>query len=263
VAIIRTVIGIDCAVSETKRGLALAVRKEREWELRETRAGRDAKDSVDTVAKWIRDSRGPALLAFDAPLGWPARMGQHLPSHRAGASIEPCMDAFFCRYTDRVVRCALVDRHPGFRPLEVGANLIARTAHASLSFLKELRGSISADIPLAWTITPARTSVIEVYPAATLLAHGASIAKYKNFEKGKGGEEARQAILELLGDRLSLDVHRDVLFTNGHALDAMVCVVAGIDFLSGHARAPDRADLARKEGWIWFKEPSARPDAEK
>jgi predicted RNase H-like nuclease len=255
VAGIRTVIGIDCAVSETRRGLALAVRKGREWELCDIRAGRDANNSVGTVAQWIRDSRGPALLALDAPLGWPSRMGQHLPSHRAGESIEPCIDEFFCRYTDRVVRCALVDRHPGFRPLEVGANLIARTAHASLSLLKQLREDLSADIPLAWTIAPPGTSAIEVYPAATLLAHGASITKYKNFEEGKGGVEARQAILKLLGDRLSLHVHRDLLLTNGHALDAMVCVVAGIDFLSGDARAPDRSDLARKEGWIWFRNP--------
>jgi hypothetical protein len=36
-------------------------------------------------------------------------------------------------------------------------------------------------------------------------------------------------------------------------LDAVLCVLAGADFLSGQAYAPGDMPLARKEGWIWVK----------
>ena len=35
------------------------------------------------------------------------------------------------------------------------------------------------------------------------------------------------------------------------ALDAVVCVLAGRDFLEGFEVPPDAPDLARREGWIW------------
>jgi hypothetical protein len=37
----------------------------------------------------------------------------------------------------------------------------------------------------------------------------------------------------------------------GHALDAVLCCAAGIDFLSGAALGPDDPDTAKREGWIW------------
>jgi hypothetical protein len=38
-----------------------------------------------------------------------------------------------------------------------------------------------------------------------------------------------------------------------HALDAVLCVCAGLDFLSGEAVAPDDLSLAKREGWIWVR----------
>jgi hypothetical protein len=39
----------------------------------------------------------------------------------------------------------------------------------------------------------------------------------------------------------------------GHALDAVLCVAAGIDFLAGAALGPDDPEVARREGWIWVR----------
>jgi hypothetical protein len=54
------------------------------------------------------------------------------------------------------------------RPLEVGANLIARTAHSALKLLGEIRERTGLAIPLAWAPVEALPyRAIEVYPAAT------------------------------------------------------------------------------------------------
>jgi len=37
-------------------------------------------------------------------------------------------------------------------------------------------------------------------------------------------------------------------------LDAVLCVVAGLDFLAGAAPGPADPEAARREGWIWVKE---------
>ena len=48
---------------------------------------------------------------------------------------------------------------------------------------------------------------------------------------------------------------------NADAFDAMLCVLAGQDFLSGRAMPPDNLELARQEGWIWVRRPAEmRPD---
>jgi hypothetical protein len=38
-------------------------------------------------------------------------------------------------------------------------------------------------------------------------------------------------------------------------LDALVCVLAGADFLAGRAMPPEDEQLAQKEGWIWVRRP--------
>jgi len=47
----------------------------------------------------------------------------------------------------------------------------------------------------------------------------------------------------------------DLLLDNPDVLDAVVCVLAGRDFLCGNARPPEHMDLALKEGWIWVRDP--------
>jgi hypothetical protein len=129
------------------------------------------------------------------------------------------------------------------RPLEVGANFISRTAVAALALLEKLRDEHGHPIPLAWN--PAeleRVSAIEVYPAATRLAHGS---------EGRGGslEGLEQALdLTALGGRLP---------ASADAVDALVCVIAAADFLRGRALGPGPADWlsAQQEGWIWTAEP--------
>lgn len=131
----------------------------------------------------------------------------------------------------------LVCKRLGRRPLDVGADRIARTAHWALRFLEELRVTLTTPIYLAWA--PAwETAVraIEVYPAATRISLAAP--------PGRGSLAGLQ--------------HR-IHFSEGsppeseHARDAVVCALAALEFLAGRAipPAPQQETDARREGWIW------------
>ena len=227
-------IGIDCATQPNKVGLALA-----QWDgavvrIQDCRTGSAADPPAAIVSRWLQHT-DTALLALDAPLGWPLALAQTLTGHQAGAGMGAAAHALFRRRTDDAI-------HQRFRkrPLEVGANFISRTAVAALALLEELRDEHSHPIPLAWN--PAeleRVSAIEVYPAATRLAHGS---------EGRGGslEGLEQALdLTALGGRLP---------ASADAVDALVCVVAAADFLQGRAPGPEDLALAQHEGWIWTAE---------
>ena len=41
--------------------------------------------------------------------------------------------------------------------------------------------------------------------------------------------------------------------SNADALDAVVCLLAAMDFLGGYALPPDDRDRAEREGWIWVR----------
>lgn len=241
-----TVIGIDCATQKEKVGLARGDSLQGEVRIVEAAIGGDLDDITLTLARWAQ-AAPTCLLALDAPLGWPAAMGAALAAHRAGAPIPIERDRLFQRLTDQVVRRAV-----GKRPLEVGADRIARTAHAALQQLEELRRATGSPIELAWEPAPGPgIHAIEVYPAATLTAYGIAATGYK----GKKGRRARQQVLRALPEHLVLPDDVELLLRHDHALDAVLCVLAGADFLRGSALAPAPEDLAtaRKEGWIWFR----------
>src|SRR5204862_1418897 len=74
-----------------------------------------------------------AVLAIDAPLGWPVALARTLFTHRAGERLSsPANDMFRCT-TD-----SFIQRELSKTPLDVGADRIARTAHAALRFLEDL-----------------------------------------------------------------------------------------------------------------------------
>jgi predicted RNase H-like nuclease len=242
-----TVIGIDAATQARNVGLARSVADGSRLEVEEALTPASNAEAVETVARWCE---GPTLLAIDAPLGWPRAMGRALASHRAGDAIEaPAQDVFRRLTDDRV--------HEIFRkrPLDVGSNLIARTAHAALALLAGVRERTGETIPLAWSPSEAaRVRAIEVYPAATLRARGLSDSGYKG--KGPSETAARKGLLDALSDeiRSGRDVRASAAETD-HVLDAILCGLAGSDFLAGQGMPPreEEHDRVRHEGWIWVR----------
>ena len=238
------IIGIDCATEARKVGVARAVHSGGATTVVETAPG--TPDLIETLSGWIASSRR-VLLA----LGWPAKLGPALSGHQAGCVLRNEPNELFRRRADDVVAATV-----GPRPLDVGANWIARTAHAALQLLDQLRKKTGHPIPLAWSCPRAgKVEAIEVYPAATLRALGLPSSKYKKRDQAATREE----IITGLRDTVALECDVGALLENADTLDAVVCVVAGADFLEGRIIQPTDTTVARKEGWIWVRSPrSAR-----
>jgi hypothetical protein len=186
------------------------------------------------------------LLALDAPLGWPERLADTLHGHRAGDPVPKVANELFRRRTDDVVAAEL-----GKRPLDVGADRIARTAHAALHLLTRLRETHALDMPLAWT--PGRvssTSMIEVYPAGTLASRHLPSSGYKG--ASDAAVNIRQDIIRGIRGELALPGEAfDLMSSSDHLLDAVLCCIAARDFADARVIQPNHQDPATKEGWIW------------
>ncbi len=240
-----TIVGVDCATQPQNVGLARGSFENGVARVDEVVIGTNDNHIVDTVSGWVSSTQG-ALLAMDAPLGWPAGLGEALSSHKAGDHIPGEANRLFRRETDRFIRCKF-----NKQPLDVGADRIARTAHAALDLLHEIRTKTGKAVPLAWE-AGLFTGVlaIEVYPAATLIAHDMQAPGYKR----KDGWEARRGLVGKLGARIELLRDTARMEEDDDALDAAICVLAGADFLRGDVYGPEHLELARQEGWIWVRE---------
>ena len=246
------IIGIDCATEPKKIGLALGEWSEHRLHISEVTIVGDGIDAlIAKIGAWVSGYDGPVLIAIDAPLGWPQGMRTALKDHAAGESLVVTDDhAMFRRTTDRAIKTRL-----GKTPLDVGADRIARTASMALSMLTKFRSSLGVKIPLAWDPTAlAKTSAIEVYPAALLAAYQISSKDYKKPKQGVARKALLAAVEKKEGDRLIIGADRELANTNADALDSMLCVLAAAEFLSGNAQAPagaEQLDMAHLEGWIW------------
>ncbi len=242
------IIGIDCATQGTKTGLALGFLSDAGLELRKATLCRD-RGPVETIKSWFEEDERGALLAIDAPLGWPKPLGDELVEHVAGAPIKTPADDLFRRATDRFVQ-----RTIGKTPLDVGADRIARTAHTALGLLESLRELMKLPIPLAWHASDPSEQLcaIEVYPAATLVVTG---APHSTGYKKAGQVEERRAIVKHLQARMHIGQCVPDLAGSADLLDAAICVLAGADFLSRRVMYPPDLQLAQREGWIWVAPP--------
>jgi predicted nuclease with RNAse H fold len=242
-----TIIGIDCATEDKKIGLARGKLAEGRAEISEALSNFRAGEVLPTLRRWI-DPNTPTLLAIDAPLGWPEEMGRALVSHKAGEPIAVEANQLFRRRTDIYIK-----EHLSQQPLDVGADRIARTAHRALRIIAELRAGLAQPVDLVWRPSLHGVGVVEVYPAATLVSYRIPARCYKD----DGETEARTNIVNRLGDHVGLNNEqlRIACIADADVLDAVVCILAGVDFLRGQAEAPRGPDIeaAYKEGWIWCR----------
>lgn len=245
------IIGLDAASDSKKFGYVVC-RYGREALALEQSGLLSERDAWNRLVKCCKGGRERTLLAIDAPLGWPSPLGDSLVTHQAGDRLTAPPNDLFRRETDRWVK-----REIGKQSLDIGADKIARAAWRALDVLNELRTLSRQPIPLAWDPDfGERVAAIEVYPAATLKAHGLDSGSYK--EASADGEAARKKLGKALGERAPwlAALSRDSI----DVFDAGLCAIAGADFLDGLAPPPEDIQLARKEGWIWVKAPKMRPD---
>lgn len=237
------VVGIDCATEHSKVGIAAGLYSDRVLTVTDVALCSKERDAASIAADWLLNCES-AVIGIDAPLGWPKPLADNLIAHHAGKSLEVDSNSMFRRDTDRRVHS-----QTGKTPLDVGADRIARTAHAALKMLAKLRQRTGEDIPLAWDINVERPVAIEVYPAATLGMHALPSRTYKKPDQ----VVEREVIIEGLSKIIELPDDMSAARQNADALDAVVCLLAVKDFLDGASEAPKDLELAKKEGWIWVR----------
>ena len=237
-----SIIGIDYSADSAKVGVARALWHDNVLRVVEAQVG--LRNYEQQIADWLHGSER-TLLALDAPLGWPIELSRSLERHSAGQPVNAEPDRLFHRTTDEVVY-----QQVGKKPLEVGADRIARSAWSALRFLERLRNRISEPILLAWDPDfPAPVAAIEVYPAATLRALGISTHGYRDRRQST----RRREVIEALASECDLAVDAALLEASTDALDAVVCTLAGAHFLAGSCIPPRDMRLAEIEGWIWVR----------
>lgn len=300
------VIGVDCAAQSSTVGLALGVLSGNTLTIDRAEPTKNSKNYAEVdlrILAWIKEFREtgdsgdgapPILLALDAPLGWPVAMGSFLRGHAAGEPTQPseatldshkvgdAADKLFQRHTDQVVTKhtkSLVHRRNAGRdkkdpdrertprsPLNIGADKIARVAHASLCLLARLRDRWHLEIPLAWEPgAVCGVQAIEVYPAATLQTRNANLL-CKGYKKPEAEEERVEMLRAIKSHFCPGGSDLEIRFENAsdedagktdHALDAVVCCLAAADFMKPDVVGPKSArewKLAKREGWIWVAE---------
>ncbi|CAJ2376839.1 MAG: hypothetical protein IBGAMO2_490001 [Arenicellales bacterium IbO2] len=246
-----SLIGVDCASKKRAKtiGLALGWCDGDTVHIKDACAGMKWDDVTEKLSGWIKAAK-VALLALDAPLGWPVAFRSNIRCHKAGKPLRHALDdaeKLFYRQTD----LEMITSYKKY-PLAVGANFIARTAHAALGLLGEVRGKTDESIRLAWTPgAPEKIQAIEVYPAATLIAH---------FGKGVAKETEQKKLQKVAGKvSLSAAIKEKILYEKDgqDVFDAVLCVLAAADFVKGDVIRPTNRGLAKKEGWIWVKSPQS------
>ncbi|HEX7480573.1 MAG TPA: DUF429 domain-containing protein [Polyangiales bacterium] len=240
-----TIVGIDCATQEERTGLARGT-LDADGKVRVERVtlGTAGESAAASVCEWIR-GKPRFVLAMGAPLGWPAELAAALSKHKAGAPISAAADQLFRRRTDRTVQKVL-----GRTPAEVGADRVARTAHAALGLLAQIRARAGHEVPLVWKQS-AESGVIEVNSGVTLVTRGLPSSGYKSGTAAC--RKARGEVLKRLSAELDVAVTHDLLLEDANLLDAMICVLAGADFARGLCVEPEDLRAAKKEGFIWFR----------
>lgn len=234
------ILGVDCSTTAEKCGLVLGKLlvepSQVRVEILKSMTATNKYAPYQVALDWL-EGKSDVLLALDAPLGWPSAFGKALSEHEAGQALHHSPPDFFFRETDRDIKKRLQKS-----PLAVGADWIARTAKWALDFLDELRTQTEKAIPLAWNHHNYKNEwrAIEVYPAATRRAHRA-LDKAGNLD-GLGNYI----------DLISIPIPQNLSVDER---DAIVCALAGANFLRGYAMAPNlNQELnARKEGWIWVQ----------
>ena len=240
-------IGIDCAVAPENTGLCRACYSGGRVHVLEGVSGAEA-SPAETAAAWIGESR-PIILGLDAPLGWPAALGDSLRFHHAGEFLAPEAHSLFRRYTDD-----FTIRVTGKRPMDVGADRIARTAKAALDMLAEIRRILGRPLSPGWNPGNIQDdAVLETYPAAWLKTHGLPFQAYKKSSQ----RSVREEILAGLKGHIVMECSEDPFLDDADILDALLCTLVSAAYLTGkvYNPPPEKEEIIRREGWIWLPEP--------
>lgn len=280
------IIGIDCAADPGNIAVASAIQVDGRLTVDGLffgkKSGGTRTERLDLLATAISEqasTEAPTLLAFDAPLGWPAAMRQALAKGVAGsvAGIPDDASRMFSRTTD-----LFVAHRTGKTPQKVGASLVATLTHTALRLIRMIEKKCEErSISMVSAPLDRRESfrkdvhLIEVYPALagprflcgasrseSWKAVGTELKKYRKEKSWDAAVKQLQECLQTDCARLPRQVENDIRRLRDHGLDAILCAWTGWQFLRGECVSPWSAEMGikgealaealRREGWIWF-----------
>ena len=236
-----TFVGVDFAAQAKDTWAAIGtVRSKGRFKITEIRGNISDEDMVAIAGA------GHQVIAIDAPFGWPDGFVSFVEKYHMGRTPRPVERIDFrFRMTDK-------DIHDRFRkwPLSVSTDRLGIVAHRLTSLLSRLT---DCDVPPFWK-NGRTTTIIEVYPAATLLALGLSTKGYKAEGKVRGSMLRK---LDAAGLEIPLDL-AELCIASDDALDAAVCALTAHLYSLGETVGHPAGDmLIRQEGWIFA--PRKRP----
>jgi predicted nuclease with RNAse H fold len=202
--------------------------------------------SEGTHPDWITPyCAGADVVAVDVPFGWPKPFTEALAGYLVGDRMGLDKNRYRLRKTDFWIK----ENFPPLNPISVSTDKIGVTAIVGTLLLNAL----SSDFALSPTESQADRSVIEVYPAVSLLAWGLPFRGYKN---GEEASRMRRAILRKLQHEFGLDLaerQSEVLAASEHCLDALIAALTAQEYARGAVFAPEdpQDDTLKTEGWIW------------
>lgn len=209
--------------------------------------------------------KGAAVVAVDVPFGWPREFVDFVKRWKPsdGQPAPPPSDGFRLRQTDRRIR----EIKP---PLSVSTDLIGLAARSWTEVVA--RHLLGPAIDVEGSLKASGPTIIEVYPAATLVALGFSIDK-PSYKKDAG---KRTTIVTDLAARFSISLgpHLAAIVRErdrADETDALVAALTGVLYLRTIAKTAPRElevvlpaaserDLARTEGWIFAPAPGKADD---
>jgi predicted nuclease with RNAse H fold len=196
-------------------------------------------------------------VGIDCPLGWPEDFVAFVAAHQHGPVTVPAgypdpgwKQRLTLRLTDQVVR-----RETGKTPLSVSADLIGHVALRCACLLAESarRGQV-IDRSGAGT-------VVEVYPAASMLAWGLEAGRYKQ----RAGRQPLGALVDQVKQAAAWLDFGDAEGTcraRHDAFDAVIAALtaraAALPDLTLRPSTPEEAAAAATEGWVAVPRPGTR-----
>ncbi len=187
------------------------------------------------------------LVGVDAPLGWPMPFVAAVTAQQRFGRWPGTEDRrpLTHRHTDAVVRV-----NGWGQPMSVSADKLGSVAMRCALLQREWASEWGSAAP-----RDGSGRLVEVYPAAALLAWGIGRRGYKG-----SGDDARwvresilAAIAEATHDWLDLAGISEICIASDHSLDSVVSALNAVAAGIGASRAPEsdeERDRALVEGWI-------------
>ena len=210
----------------------------------------------DTPILKALEGQENVLFALDAPLGWPLAMQQAFANgHAPGEVFASDKDRMFSRESDRMIQERFLKK-----PLEVGADRIARAGHSALRMLQTFRELCGKEIEMAWEPGKVRGwQAIEVYPAATFWVYDPADPPTKKQKAHQGRRKKETSKIEEVLINEGVDITPFTQAGNDHVWDAGLCLLAGRDFASGRSDVirpgGEQLEIVKAESWIWTRPP--------